>query len=132
MSQLLCVADLGHIMSLLVLLQLKIWQISSRDEPKLRWFAVFTPIMTLLKHFISSMKVILGIKQCPNCSVYLIWDTSCRFWCCCQSKTWQISSRAEPKHRWFAVFTPIMTLLKHFISSMKVILGIKQCPNCSV
>ena len=127
MSQLLCVADLGHIMFLLVLLSFKskIWQDSSRARagvPKHRWFAVFTQSMTLLEHFISSMKLSLVIKQCPNCSVWLIWDTLCIFWYCCQQKIWQISSRAEPKHRWFAVFifTPSMTLLEHFISSMKV------------
>ena len=59
MCQLLSVADLGHIMSLWVLLSVKnlIWQISPRAEPKSRWFAVTTPIRTLLEHFIFLMEV---------------------------------------------------------------------------
>jgi hypothetical protein len=30
--------------------------------------------------------------QCANGSLWLIWDTSCPFWCCHQSRIWQISS----------------------------------------
>jgi hypothetical protein len=60
MCQLLSVADLGHIMSLLVLpssVKNLADFIRRAHQPKPRWFAAVTPTISLLEHFISSMEV---------------------------------------------------------------------------
>ena len=58
MCHLISVADLGYIIALLVLPSVKnLADFICRAEPKPRWFAAVTPIITLLEHFISSMEV---------------------------------------------------------------------------
>jgi uncharacterized protein YceK len=73
----LCVADFGHAMCSCHCRLPLLLQILARAKPIPRLFAVSTPSMALLNHFISSAWVHWVMLQCWEGSVWLILDMPC-------------------------------------------------------
>jgi hypothetical protein len=119
MMRRLCVADFGYAMCSCHCRWQKVWQISARAKPKPRLFAAHTNHETAEPfHFLHMGPMSYGtmlMRLCVTDFGHVMCSCHCRW-----QNIWQILARAKPIPRLFAVSTPSMALLNHFISSIWV------------